>query len=75
MHYLFVFLVALNAGYLGYQLLKEKDASILQPIANVPQKNFPITLRLVPQHTLMEQISDISIKTPVIFSKKVVSTT
>jgi hypothetical protein len=41
MHYLFVFLVALNASYFGYQLLKEKDPSALQPIANATQKDFP----------------------------------
>jgi hypothetical protein len=29
MPYLFVFLVGLNAVYLGYQLLKEKEPSVL----------------------------------------------
>jgi hypothetical protein len=74
MHYLFVFMVALNACYLGYNLLKEKDSAVLQPIANVPQKNFPITLRLLPQRSLIDQISDISIKSPITFGKKVIST-
>ncbi len=62
MHYLFVFLVALNASYLGYQLLKEKDPSALQPIANATQKDFPVTLKLVSQHTVLEQLSHISLK-------------
>jgi hypothetical protein len=63
MHYLFVFLVALNASYLGYQLLKENDPSALQPIANATQQDFPITLKLVSQHTLLNQIEILSRKT------------
>jgi hypothetical protein len=62
MHYLFVFLVALNASYLGYQLLKENDPSALQPIANVTRQDFPVTLKLVSQHSVLEQIESLSIK-------------
>lgn len=74
MHYLFVFLVALNASYLGYQLIKEKDPSALQPIANVTQKDFPITLKLVSQRTVMDQLSDISIKSHLPFNTQAKST-
>jgi hypothetical protein len=62
MHYLFVFLVALNASYLGYQLLKENDPSALQPIANVTRQDFPVTLKLVSQRTLLDQIESLSLK-------------
>lgn len=62
MPYLFVFLVALNASYFGYQVLKETEPSALQPIANATQKDFPVTLRLVSQQTIIEQISNMTEK-------------
>lgn len=63
MPYLFVFLVALNAGYFGYQVLKETDPVAVQPLANVTQqKEFPVTLRLVSQRSILEQIKSISLK-------------
>jgi len=62
MHYLFVFLVALNASYFGYQVLQEKDPAALQPIANVTHKDFPVTLKLVSQRTVLDQLSNISLK-------------
>ncbi|MBC7751706.1 MAG: hypothetical protein H7Z73_08295 [Candidatus Saccharibacteria bacterium] len=62
MHYLFVFLVALNASYFGYQVLKETEPSALQPLANVTQKDFPVTLRLVSQQTILEQLSNMTAK-------------
>lgn len=62
MPYLFVFLVALNASYFGYQVLKEIEPVALQPIANVTQREFPITLHLVSQRPIMEQIRSMSLK-------------
>lgn len=73
MHYLFLFMVAINTSYLGYNLLKEKDSPILQPVANLSQKNFPITLRLLPHRSLLDQMSDISIKSAITFTKKATS--
>lgn len=62
MPYLFVFLVALNASYFGYQVLKETDPTVLQPISNATQKDFPVTLHLVPQRSILEQIKNMSLK-------------
>ncbi len=62
MPYLFVFLVALNASYFGYQVLQEKDPAALQPIANVTHKDFPVTLKLVSQRTVLDQLSSLSLK-------------
>ncbi|MDE2421420.1 MAG: hypothetical protein KGO49_09610 [Gammaproteobacteria bacterium] len=62
MPYLFVFLVALNASYFGYQVLQEKDPAALQPIANMTHKDFPVTLKLVSQRTVLDQLSNLSLK-------------
>ena len=62
MPYLFVFLVALNASYFGYQVLQEKDPAALQPIANITHKDFPVNLKLVSQRTVLDQLSSISLK-------------
>lgn len=62
MPYLFVFLVALNAGYFGYQVLKEVEPIALQPITNATQKDFPVTLHLAPQKSILEQIQNFSLK-------------
>jgi hypothetical protein len=46
MPYLFVFLVGLNAVYLGFQLLKEKEPSVL-PEFNIKQAEvYPETIQL-----------------------------
>lgn len=46
MPYLFVFLVGLNAVYLGYQLLEEKEPSVL-PEFNIQQTEvYPKTIQL-----------------------------
>ncbi len=62
MPYLFVFLVALNASYFGYQVLKEIEPATLQPLANATQKDFPVTLHLVSQRSILEQISNMTAK-------------
>lgn len=62
MPYLFAFLVALNASYFGYQVLKEVEPVALQPLANVTQNDFPVTLHLVSQKSILEQIKNMSIK-------------
>lgn len=62
MPYLFVFLVALNASYFGYQVLKEVEPVALQPLANATQQDFPTTLHLVSQRSIMEQISNMTAK-------------
>lgn len=50
MPYLFAFLVAANAVFMGYQLLKEKEPSLVAPM-QVDQKaqHFPVTLDVIPQ--------------------------
>ena len=55
MHYVFAFLVIANAGYLAYQLLQEKEPTLLQPVAMVTHKDFPITLALMPEHALFQR--------------------
>ncbi len=62
MPYLFVFLVALNASYFGYQVLKETEPAALQSISNATQKDFPVTLHLVSQRSIIEQIKNMSLK-------------
>lgn len=62
MPYLFAFLVALNASYFGYQVLKEVEPVALQPLANATQKDFPVTLHLVSQKSILEQIKNFSLK-------------
>ena len=62
MPYLFVFFVVLNASYFGYQVLKETEPMALQPLANATQKDFPVTLHLVSQRTILEQISNMTSK-------------
>jgi len=62
MPYLFVFLVALNASYFGYQVLKEIEPVALQSIGNATQKEFPVTLHLVSQRSILEQIKSMSLK-------------
>ena len=62
MPYLFAFLVALNASYFGYQILKEVEPVALQPLANITQNDFPVTLHLVSQKSILEQIKSMSIK-------------
>lgn len=62
MPYLFIFLVALNASYFGYQVLKEIEPSTLQPLSNATQDDFPVTLHLVPQRSIVEQIKNMSLK-------------
>ena len=74
MHYLFVFLVALNASYLGYQLLKENDPSALQSITNVTRQDFPVTLKLVSQHSVLDQIENLSLKSHLSLSTQKPST-
>jgi len=54
MQYVFAFLVLANAGYLGYQLLQEKEPTLLQPVTLVAHKDFPVTLALMPEHTLFK---------------------
>lgn len=47
MPYVFVFLVGLNAVYLGFQLLKEKEPSVL-PEFNIQQADvYSQTIQLV----------------------------
>ncbi|MEY2864286.1 MAG: hypothetical protein RLY58_1993 [Pseudomonadota bacterium] len=50
MPYLFAFLVAANAVFMGYQLLKEKEPSLVAPI-QIDQKNqnFPKVIELAPR--------------------------
>jgi hypothetical protein len=55
MPYLFALLVIANAGYLGYQLLQEKEPTLLQPITIATHKDFPTTLTLVPEHALFQR--------------------
>ncbi len=55
MPYVFAFLVLANAGYLAYQLLQEKEPTLLQPVSMVTHKDFPITLALVPEHALFQR--------------------
>jgi len=55
MPYVFAFLVLANAGYLAYQLLQEKDPTLLQPVAMATHKDFPITLAIVPEHGLFQR--------------------
>ncbi len=55
MPYVFALLVLANAGYLGYQLLQEKEPTLLQPVALATHKDFPITLALVPEHALFHE--------------------
>ena len=62
MPYLFVFLVALNASYFGYQVLKETQPSAVQPLTNVTQRDFPVTLHLVSKRSIFEQISNMTNK-------------
>lgn len=47
MPYLFVFLVGLNAIYLGYQLLKEKEPSVLPEFQIQQTGNYPEKIELV----------------------------
>jgi hypothetical protein len=54
MPYVFAFLVIANAGYLAYQLLQEKDPTLLQPVAMATHKDFPVTLVIVPEHGLFQ---------------------
>ncbi len=55
MPYLFALLVVANAAYLGYQLLQEKEPTLLQPVTMVAHKDFPVTLTLVPEHALFHR--------------------
>lgn len=47
MPYLFVFLVGLNAVYLGFQLLKEKEPSVLPEFHIQQSEVYPETIQLV----------------------------
>ena len=47
MPYLFVFLVGLNAVYLGYQLLQEKEPSVLPEFHIQQAEIYPKTIQLV----------------------------
>lgn len=47
MPYVFAFLVAVNAGFAGYQLLKSQDGSTLPPIHLITSKDFSKELELV----------------------------
>lgn len=47
MPYLFVFLVGLNAIYLGYQLLQEKEPSVLPEFHIQQSEVYPQTIELV----------------------------
>lgn len=47
MPYLFVFLVGLNAVYLGFQLLKEKEPSVLPEFEIQQAQGYPQTIELV----------------------------
>jgi hypothetical protein len=50
MPYLFAFLVAANAIFMGYHLLKEKEPALLAPVQIQQQnQNFPKTLELAPR--------------------------
>lgn len=47
MPYLFMLLVAVNAGYLGYQLLKEKEPSVLPEFQIQQDQHYPEKVELV----------------------------
>lgn len=47
MPYIFVFLVGLNAVYLGYQLLKEKEPSALPEFNIQSDSKYPEKIELV----------------------------
>lgn len=47
MPYLFVFLVGLNAVFLGYQLLKEKEPSVLPEFQIQTDQSYPEKIELV----------------------------
>ncbi|WP_410209534.1 hypothetical protein [Aquirhabdus sp.] len=57
MPYIFVFLVGINAAYLGYQLLQENQPTLLQPITAVTHQDFPVTLELVSEKPLFPERS------------------
>ena len=46
MPYVFAFLVAVNAAYAGYQLLKSQDGPTLPPIHLITSKDFSQELEL-----------------------------
>lgn len=47
MPYLFIVLVAVNAGYLGFQLLKEKEPSVLPEFQIQQDQPYPEQLKLI----------------------------
>ena len=62
MPYLFAFLVALNATYFGYHVIQDIEPVALQSLSNITQNDFPVTLQLVSQKSILEQIKSLSIK-------------
>lgn len=47
MPYIFAFLVAANAVFMGYHLLKEKEPDLMPAIHLQQQQQFPVELEVV----------------------------
>ncbi len=59
MAYLFTFLVAINALYLGFELLRQNQPATMQPVTNsLQRKNFPVTLELVAEKPVLTQLQN-----------------